>query len=110
MEEIFYRSVAEHLDERGIHVEESSAESAAADTEGSAQDKGSRPGFGTAERLFIAFVLDGGGQLLGDEFENFTVALGEAGVLVIALDDQRSNAGVASFQRHAQPVERHGSD
>src|SRR5208282_1639741 len=65
----------EHGHERRIHVEESSGECAATNTEGGAQDERTGTGLGAAERFFIALVLDGRGQLLRNKFQNLAVAL-----------------------------------
>jgi hypothetical protein len=63
--------MAEHGNECGIYVEESSGERTPANTEGSAQNEGTGAGFGTAESFFVTFMLDGSGQLLRHELQNF---------------------------------------
>src|SRR5208283_5039505 len=92
LEKIFDRFMPEHGHERRIHVEESSGECAATNTEGGAQDERTGTGLGAAERFFIALVLDGRGQLLRNKFQNLAVALSEAGVFAVVLDDQGSKA------------------
>ncbi len=105
LEKIFDRTMAEQGNERRIYVEEPSAERAAANAKGCAQDQRAGAGFGAAKRFFIALVLDGGGQLLRNKFQNLAIAFSEAGVFVVALDDKRSNAGRAALQGNAQPVQ-----
>ncbi len=50
-------------------------------------------------------MLDGSRELLGDELQDFAVALAEADVFRIALDDQRADGVGSALQRDAQPVD-----
>ena len=109
-EKSFDRPIPQHGDECRIHVQESSAESAAANSESGAQYQRAGAGFGAAQRLFIALVLDGRGQLLRNKFQNFAIPLPETGILAIALDDHDPNAAGAALQRNTQPVHRRSAD
>src|ERR1700692_1275965 len=100
----------EHDDESGIHIPKSSAERTPANTEGCAQNQRTGARFRAAEGFFITFMLDGSRQLLRNEFQDFPVALSEAGIFVVALDYQRPNAGGAALQGNAQPVKRRGAN
>ncbi len=62
--QLFDRRVAEHIDERRIHVQKSARYRAAANAKRRAQNDRARACFGTAQRLFITLVLDGRGELL----------------------------------------------
>ena len=74
------------------------------------RDQRAGAGFGAAQRLFIALVLDGCRELLRNKFQNLAVALAEAGIFAVALDDQHSNAVRAALQRNTQPVDRWSAD
>jgi len=110
LEKIFDRSLPKHGDERRIHVEKSSADGATANAEGGAQNQRPGAGFGAPKRFFMAFVLDRRSQLLRNKFQNLAVPLSEAGVLVVALDDQGSHAGGAALQGNAEPVQRRSAE
>ena len=86
-EKIFDRLMAEHGDESRIYIQEFTAEGAAANAEGGTQNQRASAGFGTAEGFFIALVLDGGGQLLGNKLQNLAITIPEADVFMVALDD-----------------------
>ena len=67
-------------------------------------DQGAIADFGAAQGLLVAFVLDGGGQLPRDQSEDFLIAIAEARVFGIALEDERAEDVMVHFERDAQPV------
>src|ERR1700691_1329277 len=100
----------EHGDKSWIDIEESSTNRASANAEGRAQDQRAGASFGAAQCFFIAFVLNGCSQLLRNKFQDLPVALAETGILTVTLDHEDTDAGGATLQRNAEPVDGRSAD
>src|SRR5882672_385456 len=91
--------VAEHSDQGGIDVEKTAFEAGAVDPIDGGLHQRAVTDLGTAQSLLVAFAVDGGGQLLRDESENIRIALAEANVLGIALENKRTQDATIDLER-----------
>ena len=100
--------VAQHMDQRGIHIEESAIDARSINAVYRALYERAIPRFGMSQRFFVTLVVDRAGQLLRDERQDFLVALAETHILVIALNNQNSEGLVACAQGYTHPVNGRG--
>jgi len=98
--------VAEHSDEGGVDVEKLAFEAGAVDAVDGGLHHGAVADFRAAQKLLVAFAVDGGGQLLGEEGEDVFVTFAEVDVFGIALEDKRAQGVMVDFERDAQPLQR----
>ncbi len=98
------RVVAEHSDEGGVDVEKAAFEAGAVDSVDRGLHQRAVADFGAAQGLLVAFAVDGGGQLVRDESEDIFVALTEADVFGITLENERAQDVMVDLEGDPQPL------
>ena len=103
-QDIDCRVVAEHSDEGGVDVEKVAFEAGAVDAVDGGLYQGAIANFRAAQSLLVAFAVDRGSQLLGDQGENFFIALAEADAFGITFDHEHAEEVIVDLERNAQPI------
>ena len=84
------RIVAQHVDQRRIHIQKSSVDARSVDSVHGALNERSVAGLRLAERLFMTLVIDRAGELLRNEGQDFLIAFSETHILAITLHHEHS--------------------